>query len=279
MRTITTMYLKALTLFMFMFVLMGMSQLSHAGLQQLQVAELSQIDTARRMDYNDSHFAKITYVGSSTEAVLTISSWTVTSYAPEGTADTNFGTAGTYDVSAAAYDTMGELCTAINALSDYTCTLTGGKPDDDPKYLLDQTAASGTNNLKAAGGYSIILDSGTYAATVAQHMRIGITPGDTQRVTIERCFNNGEGTVNLEVSGKLREFEGTEDGVTRNEDDVVWVSAASTDDTDEYYPVDSVTAPINEWLEFGRGERVVISYNAAAALTSTNSLWCEWIVR
>lgn len=253
------------------------SPLYAANLPKSQMKELEKFANGRFVDLDDSHLININYVGSSTEACLGISSWTIISETPQGTADTSFGTSGTYNLGASAYDSIGELCDAIDFLSDYECTITDGKRNDDPKYMLDVTAVSGSYDANAVGGYNVLLDSGTYASDTAQHIRIGINPKEGYRVILKRCMANGNGTKKLEISGKLRRFEGIEDGVTRNDNTIVWTSEASSEGADEYYPVDSSSAPIGRWLEFGINEHVVISMNCDEIVDSDNLMWCEWI--
>lgn len=248
-----------------------------ASLGDLQVKELDVIHMSKFVDYNDSALINIEYVGDSTECVVSITSYSITAYAPEGTADTSFGTSGTYRLDAAAYDTAGELCDAIDALADYTCHMEDGKRNDNSNLLLDQTATSGTNDLASAGGYNVLLDSGTYTSTTALALKIGITPQSGRRVILKGCISNSNTTGALIVYGKLRKFENASDGVTRNDTTAVWTSVASADDTSTIYPYNSASFPVGPWLEFGKDEHVVISETGSAVqAASTNFMMCFW---
>lgn len=255
----------------------------HAALGDLQVQELLAFANARFVDYNDSHAININYVGSSTEACLGITVGTITSQTPYGTADVNFGAGsddGAYDFTAGAYNTLGELCDAIDFLTDYECTITEGKRDDNPTFMLDVTAASGSYDANAVGGYNVLFDSAATTSPstpLARDLRIGIIPKKGHRVILKRCMINGNGQKSMEISGKLRRFEGAEDGITRNDTTIVWTSAVSGEGADEYYPVDDVTAQIGEWLEFAVNEHVVIGMDCEEEVDSTNLMWCEWI--
>ena len=249
-----------------------------ATLSDLQVRELEKFPMARLVDFNDSHLMNIHYVGTSTEAAIGVTSITITAATPFGTADTTFGTSGTYDLEATAYDTIGELCDAIEALADYECTITDGKRNDDPALLADITAAAGSYDANAVGGYNLLIDSGTYLSSASLLLRVGITPMSGRRVILKGCVANSKGTGPVVVYGKLRKFEGVSDGVTRNDTTAVWTSAASVADTSTVYPYNSASFPVLQWMEFGIDEHVVISDNGDAGVnvTATNFLQCFW---
>jgi len=248
-----------------------------ASLADLQVKDLDKIYISKFVDYNDSSLMNVTYVGASTECVLTITSYSVTAYAPEGTADSNFGTSGVYRIDNTAYDTIGELCDAIDADTGYECSLNDGKRNDASNLLLDQTAASGTNDAKSAGGFNILLDSGTYTSTTALALKIGITPQSGRRVILKNCISNSNTTPSLIVYGKLRKYEHASDGVTRNDTTAVWTSVASVDDTTTIYPYNSASWTGQPWLEFGKDEHVVISETGTAVQAAgTNFMMCFW---
>lgn len=256
-------------------------QLYADTVQDSQLRMLNTDYVAQRVESDDTAFIKLTYVGSSTEAVVTIvsgASASMTFYAPAGTADTDVDTDGTIDLTAAAYDTVGEFCDYIDGLTDYECDRIDGRRGDAVNNFLDQTATSGTNDLKAEGGFSV-------TNKTAIKLAIGITPASGKRVILKRCMGNiNYASDTLRVYGKLRKYEGATDGVTRNDDTLVWKSGVTTDDTDMYIPENSVTAPVREWLQFGKDEHVVIS-NAWSTVAgtyeqqSTNNLKCEWMER
>ena len=244
------------------------------SLQELQVADLSKTKSGELASANTSYALRLTYVGSSTEAVVTIASRSVIGYAPAGVADTSFGTAGTYLLSAAAYDTMGEFCDAVDALADYKCALLGAKRDDNSNLLRDQTAASGTNDLKANGGFQVVFDtgSGVGAETQAYVERIGITPKDGYRILLKTCTANANVAGTLTVYGKLRKYEGVSDGITRNDSTLVW-SKVTADDTDLTIPV---TQTFSGFLDFATNAHVVVSAgNGTGVQAAANFLECQ----
>lgn len=234
------------------------------------LAEFNKNATAEQVDYNDASLMKVTYVGVATQSAIGITGADAfTTEAPIGTADLSF------DMSAAAYDTLGELCDAIDADADYTCVLTGGKRSDDASLLKNITLAAATDS-KVAGGYSVLIDTaGVLTANDPYFMRVGITPQVGRRVVLKHCSVQNDGAGTLLVYGKLAKFEGAADGVTRNDSTLVW-SEPTADDTAENVPNSTVTGD-DEWLEFGVNEHVVVSAgNATTTQTSTSFLRCSW---
>ena len=158
---------------------------------------------------------KLWYVGSSTESVVVITSTTITFYAPYNVLDTAVGTNGSVDMSATAYDTFGELCDYISGLADYGCRLDGGKRDDNPNLLRDQSSASGTNDLKAAGGFDVKLDSANINGggffDQPNKLTVGAWPSPGKRLCLNFCvgnINSGGATVEyIQVSGKAANRE------------------------------------------------------------------------
>jgi hypothetical protein len=209
---------------------------------------------------------KITYVGASTQAAVNIAADAFTTQAPIGTADLS------YDLSNAAYDTLGEFCDALNLEDDYNCVLTGGKRDDDSSLLIDVTAAS-TTDAKLAGGYSVEIDTaGVVSADNTYINRLGITPEAGKRVVLKYCNVQSDAIGTLKIYGKLAKFAGSADGVTRNDSTLV-ASMATADDTAE---VDGNIYGGN-WIEFAKDEHVVISVgNASTAQTATSFIECFW---
>lgn len=243
-----------------------------------------------RVNASSSTCLTLYYVGTATANVYDISATSITSEAPFNTSDsTNFGSAGSrYNLDAAAYDTMGELCDTIDALANYECVLQGCIRSDNTTLLRDQASADGTNDARAAGGFDVafdtgpINDGGTPASTV-YNIRVGIQPNDGKRVTLRTCTGNANVAGDVRVFGRLRKFEGSglERGVastaiaeTRNDTTEVW-RVATVDDTDLQIPVD---IDDNGWLEFGRNEHVVISIgNGTGIQAAANFLECAWI--
>ena len=234
--------------------------------EDVQLAEFNKISASEVVDYNDASLIKITYVGVATQAAIGVAADALTSQAPIGTADLSF------DTSNAAYDTLGELCDAIDADADYTCALSGGKRDDDASLLKNVTLAAGTDS-KVAGGYAILIDTAGATATDPYIMRVGITPQVGRRVILKRCDVKNDAVGTLKVFGKLAKFEGVSDGVTRNDTTLVW-SEPTADDTAESVPSALVEGG---WLEFAPNEHVVVSAgNASEPQTATSYLQCYW---
>lgn len=209
---------------------------------------------------------KITYVGASTQAAVNISADAFTTQAPLGTADLSF------DMSAAAYDTLGELCDAIDADADYTCELTGGKRSDDSSLLIDVTASASTD-AKLAGGYSVEIDTaGAVSVDTTYINRLGITPEAGKRVVLKYCNVQTDGVGAVNIYGKLGKYSGASDGVTRNDSTLVY-SKATADDTEAAHG-NIYGVP---WMEFAPNEHVVIDASlAGTAQTATSHIQCFW---
>lgn len=243
------------------------------GIDEVMLREMNAKAVAEQVDYNDGSLINITYVGSSTEAAIAVNATYLYSYTPIGTLDSNFGTSGTYDLTAAAYNTLGEVCDAIDDLADYTCKLTGGKRDDSSGLLKNITSSASTD-AKASGGYSVLIDTGGAVATDPYIMRIGITPSSGKRVVLKHCTVQSDGVGTIKVYGKLAKYDG-DSSITRNDTTLVW-SEPIADDTAESIPNSSVIGG-DRWLEFGKDEHVVISAgNSSTAQTSTSYLRCAW---
>ena len=260
---------------------------AQANRDALEVKKLSEINISQRFDGVTGEALRLYYVGTATEAVVTITTTVITAYAPAGTADTTFGvSAGSYTLFSAAYDTMGELCDAIDALASYGCQLLGAKRDDQSDEMKDQVATSGTNDLKVTvplsgvngGGARILMDSGvgTNAAGTVYDIRIGVTPMSGRSVILKTCTGNANVIGTIKVFGKLKKYEGVSDGVTRNDTTEVW-SAVTADDTDLQIPIDIES---NGWLHFAKDAHVVVSAgNGTDSQVAANFLECQWIER
>ena len=231
---------------------------------------------------SDSKVMLLYYVGTSTESVVTITNAAITAYAPAGTADTSFGTAsGEYDLSAAAYDTYGELCDAIDALANFGCELEGGKRGDNTTRLRNQTAASGTNDLKAAGGFEVLQDSGTApGAMSAFDIRVWASPSTRgKRIILHKCEWYCNGADSLKVFGKSWKDERIKEGIHRDfrqatldTDDEVY-SEVIADDTAESQDF-SATSGNNPW-SFAENSDVVVSCgNGTSVQATANYLRC-----
>lgn len=235
----------------------------------LLVREYSKKSNAEFRDYNDATLLNITYTGSSTECIVGITLDSLTTATPYGTADL------TIDMSAAAYDTLGEVCDYLNAQDGYSCALNGGKRNDDSSITTNITATVVTTDAKASGGYYLVdIDSGSAVSdgSVAYINRIGVTPESGKRVVLKYCNVTNDGTGSLNVYGKLAKYASVSDGVTRNDTTLV-SSIADVDDTAKI--VGNIYG--GYWIEFAKDEHVVISAgNASVAQTATSSLECFW---
>lgn len=182
---------------------------SRAGAVPAQDAVAAQADSTSHAAIvfgaaGGSSMANLYYLGSNTEALVTITSVAMTFYSPGTVLDTDVGTSGVIDLTAAAYDTMGELCDYINSLKNYRCMLTGSLRSDASggasAVLKAQTATSGTCNLKSAGGCNL-----TNGA--AGIIRLGIIPAPGRRVVLKAVHTVALATTdNVNVYGSLRSY-------------------------------------------------------------------------
>lgn len=252
----------------------GLSEGWAKSAEDLQAAWYGQSNVGERVASNNSLAANLFYVGTATEAVVTIGTGAITSYAPYNVIDTALN----FDLTAAANDTFGELCDKIDALTNYECKLKGAKRDDNTNLLRDQTQTSGTNDLKTAGGFDVRFDTGSVSGALTDVFieRIGITPEKGKRVIINACTANVNVIGTFDVYGRLRKYEG-KDTPVRNDTTLVW-SVATADDTDltQTFSVADGTAG----LEFGVDEHVVINGSSTTGIqAAANFLRCSWIER
>lgn len=213
-------------------LLLGAGSAGAVSLEDLQAAEANrEYVLLKSSGPAVAHAATLWYVGTATEAVVTITSTAIQSFAPAGTGDTSFGTANSaYDLSAAGYDTFGELCDAIDALANYECLAAGAIRSDNTNTLRDQTAASGTNDLKANRGFEVHFDTGPINGGGNGNrlfdLRVGRKPAPGKRLVLRQCtgvadsVNDGD----LRVYGKPKWAE-----VNPNPNNWTW------DDTYEVY--------------------------------------------
>jgi len=258
---------KLLSLTMLVLTFAGVNSFALSA-DDIIIREYNAKATAEQVDYNDGTLINIVYVGASTEAAVAVASGSLNTYTPIGTVDLN------YNLAATAYDTLGELCDAIEAEDDYTCDMTGGKRDDS-SLLLDFVTAATATDAKASGGYSITIDTGGITETDPYIMRIGITPSSGKRVVLKHCTVQNDAVGTLLVYGKLAKFQGSTDGVTRNDTTLLW-SEPTANDTVENAPNSTITGS-DIWMEFAKDEHVVISAgNIAEPQTATSYLRCQW---
>ncbi len=264
---------KNKTFLSFLMLALFASNAAALGSEELLVKALNAKQTAASVDYNDSTLINLDYVGAEASALVYVSSGVFSIDAPSGTAYIS-----TININATAYDTLGELCDYINTTADVVCTMTGGKRDDLSVLMYDTAAleASGSD-IAAAGGYSVLVGTGAVVAddTTAYTNRIGITPATDKRVLLKYCRVGNDGTGDLRVYGKLAKYEGSTDGITRDDTTLVWLEV-DANDTTETVPDFTIE---DGWLLFAKNAHVVIaSGNASTAQSSdsTTRLQCVW---
>lgn len=274
-----------LTILTAIFGVLPLAAHAEGNLNALQVRDLIQMQVADRKADNNAESIRIWYVGTATEAVVSITTTVITAYAPAGTLDTgNFGSASSaYTLTDAAYNTMGELCDAIDALTNYGCEMLAARRGDNTATLKDQAAASGTNDLKVSvplsgvigGGARIKFDTGAaneMAASVYNE-RIGIRPASGKSVILKTLTCNANVIGTLNITGKLKKYEGISDGVTRDDTTIVW-SAVTADDADLTIPGTVTNAG---FLEFAKDAHVVISAgNGTSVQAAANFCQAQW---
>ncbi len=234
---------------------------------------------------NQAQAVNLAYIGSSTEAVVTISATAMTVYAPAGVVDSAVGTSGVITfASTLGSNTMGALCDYLNgktsALVNYKCRLLDSKRDDVPGLVLKtQTGTSGTNDLKGIGGANILITTNTYVS-------LGIQPAAGKRVKLKQCrmnnaANNDAGN-NMHVYGQLRKFGSGKDaaGVTADDTYLVWKSTGGPTPNVVITEPPLTSAPL-AWLEFAQDAHVVVRAGVSgntttAAQTANNSIGCFW---
>lgn len=245
------------------------------SLADLQVKELDKISIAEYVDSNDGSLLNVKYGGTTATAVMYVSSGMLNIDVPSGTALVS-----SISLNAAAYNTLGELVDFLNTKTDITAILTGGKRDDLSVLLANEASAYTARDIKAAGGYSILIGTGSVVAadTAPQVMRIGITPQTGRRVALKYCDVGTDGTGVLAIYGKQRKYEGVSDGVVRDDTTLVG-SMATADDTAE---TDGNIYGDYSW-EFAKDAHVVISAGTtlgtggtAQSSDATTKLFCFW---
>lgn len=244
-------------------LLMGATKAFAISADDLIVREYSKKASAAYVLPSGATLIKITYVGAATQSVVGITNEAFVTQAPLGVADLSI------DLSAAAYDTLGEFCDAIEGKDDYKCELTGGKRDDSSLLLTNVTLAAATD-AKAVGGYSVGIDTGGAVYVAGQYInRLGITPEAGKRVVLKYCDVQSDAVGTLKIYGVLEKYANDS---TKTSNSLV-SSMATADDTAE---VDG-NIYSGDWMSFKKDEHVVISVgNAATAQTATSYISCFW---
>ena len=214
---------------------------------------------------SDTKLARVWYVGSASEAYLAISGNILRASAPAGTNDgADFGI-GEYRLNVSSTNTLGEICTTIDALTDYECELLAGRPGLSANFLRDASITA-SSDLKSGSGYTIRADSATEVLSlggVSTFVAVGMIPHSDKSVRLRQCIVQSVGPLaKMRVYGKLKIFEQVGnsrlesplDGATRNNDTVadevnLVANAAST-----------VTWAVGGQggLDFAEGSRVVV---------------------
>lgn len=271
--------LKLILLFALVF------QVSNANAELGPIPE--SIPTAEVVQGTNSKSLNIHYVGSSTEGYVAIGSGAMTGYAPFGLDNQDFN----FALSTTAYNTMGKICSTVNALSDWDCVLLGGKKDDDSILIRDKEVAfkASTADAKQVGGWEVGFDTGPLhvdgiaegSAISGFSLRIGIwptgNPFDTdisKSIVLDKCVFKSSGTGTARIYGKLKKYAG--------------IFTPSRDDTTLVWELDSnsmtgATATWTNGLAFAKGEHVVISAGNASVEQGVHHtqagqtrLSCDW---
>ena len=271
----------------------------YASAANAQDAITAEADSTIMADYRagGADIAKainLAYVGSSTESVVTISATAMTFYAPANVLDTAVGTAGVITYSSTlGQNTLGALCDYLNGktttLTNYRCKLLDAKSSDSPGVMLKtQTGTSGTNDLKTAGGFSVLMTTNTVIS-------LGINPTPGKRVRLRQCQVNGQSATtdnNLYVYGRLRKMSSGRDniniqgagalgapvGAIADDTYLVWKSSTTQNVTSTVPPL---TGHIDGFLEFAQDAHVVVRAGlptgvSVAAQTANNFIQCFW---
>lgn len=189
---------------------------AQANTPNLEISELNETSYVLEVTSNNSVAINLAYIGSSTEAYVTISQTQMNFFAPFNTPDTSIGgtsygtTGGTFDLTVATTQTIGKICDKINQSKNYRCTQVGARRDDNAALLRDQTETAGTNNLQAVGGFDVGFDTGgVAAASQASLLRLGVWPNPGMRTILDQCQTNiGGSSQTFRVYGVLRKYEG-----------------------------------------------------------------------
>ena len=275
---------KALLAVLILTVAAVMAPLSHASsLEDVQLKVMNAIGSAARSNSADSGegVMNIQYVGTGSDPIVTISATAMTFYSAATVVDGTIGTAGIVTFSSTpGASTLGGLCDLIEAETNYRCRLTGGKRDDLPILLRDQTAATGVRTLLGAGADLQFEGASTGGNGSAYVIRQGFTPPKGMAVVLRKCvaFNSGTGT--LLVYGKLRAVANTPvaaspsfPAVVRDDTTLVWSeptanAAALTADW-------SITGGVGGGIEFAKDAHVVVSAgNVATIQVAADYLRC-----
>ncbi len=252
---------------------------------------------------NTNSCIDLSYVGVSTESLVTISATAMTFYAPYNTLDNTVGTSGviTYSSTLGA-NTIDGLCNYLNGLnnnsqkngSNYKCVKTNCKGNDVPGTMLKtQTESSGTNALNAVGGFAVLMTTNTT-------VQLGIQPAKGKRVvlyqvvtTLSSSSGANVAANSLNIYGQLRKYGtvasatpqngagNSKDpfGTVANDTYLVWQSTVANATAAS---IPNSTVPYVQFQEFAQDAHVVIvggnsaAGSSSAAQTSADSIQVMW---
>ena len=262
------------------------------SLEDLQIKKLNAEHWSEFVRGSDTVMMTLYYVGTGTEAVVTITSKTIQSFVPAGTVDTGFGVENSsYSFATSTTNSIGELCDVINVLTNYNCILRAARPGDLPLYLRDQIQTTDVHDLKALGGFHVQIDSGaTISASVApiiasdpgsSWQAVSRQPVANKRSTLQRCDFVGSGgpavnsRIHMRVYGKLRKYEGLDDSEpVRDTDTIAWGPVAFDTDTAKSFNWDLNGVG---GMEFARGEPLVVVVAPISTATLVNRVATDYI--
>ena len=255
-----------------------------ASLEDAQMKLAGAIGLSARSNSADSGegVMNVQYIGTGSDPIVTITSTAMTFYSAAGVPDTTIGTAGVVTfASTAGCSTLGGLCDYIEARTNYRCRLTGGKRDDLPILLRDQTAATGVRRLSGDGQNLQLEGASGGGDGSAYAIRQGFTPPSGKRVVLRKCTTITNAVGTLLVYGKTAALAnnilnlGSATPPIRNDSTLVWSE-----------PTESATSLTEDWtttnggvgggIEFATDEHVVVSAgNVATVQLAADFLQCS----
>lgn len=272
------------TLLLTLTAVLGMAPLSHAAsLEDAQMKLAGAIGLSARSNSADSGegVMNVQYIGTGSDPVVTIAATAMTFYSAAGVVDTTIGTAGVVTfASTPGASTLGGLCDYINTHtgSKHRCRLTGGKRDDLPILLRDQTATTGVRTMLGAGANLQFEGASAGGDGSAFVIRQGFTPPSGKRVVLRKCTAINAGVGTLLVYGKTAALANKiVDGIptpVRNDTTLVWSepTAAATSLPEDWT---TTNGGVGGGIEFATDEHVVVSAgNVATIQIAADFLQC-----
>lgn len=255
---------------------------SHASaLEDVQLKLMGAIAIAGGYNSADSGEGamNVQYIGTGSDPIVTISATAMTFYTAGSQLDTTIGTNGVVTfASTPGCSTLGGLCDYIEGRTNHRCRLTGGKRDDLPILLSDQTAATGVRQLLGVGLNIQFEGPSAGGGGTAYAMRQGFTPPPGKAVVLRKCLTKTAGVGTLAVYGALRLPPNTLPSAippipvtARNDSTLVWSepTADATALTEDW----SVNGGVGGGLEFAPDAHVVVS----AGNVATQQLAADYI--